>query len=49
MLWERSQTYKITEEELEERRQYCSQFFIEMMANNMMQQLKFLHGANILY
>lgn len=49
MLWNKSQTYKISQEELQERREYCSQFHIEMMANNIIQQLKYLHGANILY
>lgn len=49
MLWEKSKSHIITEEELIERRQYCSQFFIEMMADNIIQQLRFLHGANILY
>lgn len=44
MLWNKSKNHIITKEELLDRRSYCTQFFIESMANNIIKRLKVLNA-----
>lgn len=44
MLYDKSLSHKITQEELQDRKNFCMQYDVRMMANNIFQSLKFING-----